>query len=86
MTRFKVDWGDDGEGVSNENQPPQPSCSENTESNQMAIDSNSTPAGGDMPLKQLPGQTQQSDSNSVGAVLNDKSKNGLPAETEAMQM
>ena len=86
VTRFKVDWGD-GEGASNENQPPQPSCSENVESNQMTVDSNSTPsAGGDVPLKQIPGQTAQSDSNSVGAVLNDKSQNGLPADGEPMQM
>lgn len=88
VTRFKVDWGD-GEGTSNENQPPPPSGIENTESNQMAVDTNPTPsAAGDIPLKPLPGQSM--DSNSVGAVLNDKSQNGLPAaastESEPMQM
>lgn len=85
VTRFKIDWGD-GEGIAtNENQPPAISF-ENAESNQMAVDGNSAPAaGGDMgPVKQA--TAQQSDSNSVGAILNDKSQNGLPADSEPMQM
>lgn len=85
VTRFKIDWGD-GEGGSNENQPPVTTeglgdpmeCG----GSKQGLSENSNM---DAPLKQL---ANTDNSNSMEVVLNEKSlsQNGLPREQESMQV